>query len=151
MDKWLACVIDTNIWISAFINPRGRPARLIQFAFDGRILLGLSEPLIAEILQVLRRDRIRRRIARQDLEIQEFMDRVRRRSIIVQVGGGLRMCRDPKDDLVLETAIVGEAQYVVSRDEDLTRDLGLVEALQGFGIEVLTMAHLLEILEAETA
>jgi predicted nucleic acid-binding protein len=51
--------------------------------------------------------------------------------------------------MVVETAIEGGARYIVSRDEDLTRDLDLVEALQVYGVEVLTVARFLELLDAE--
>lgn len=53
--------------------------------------------------------------------------------------------------MVVETAIEGRARYIVSRDEDLTRDLDLVAALEAYGIEVLTVARFLELLEAESA
>jgi predicted nucleic acid-binding protein len=63
----------------------------------------------------------------------------------------MRLCRDPKDDLIIETAIVGGGRYLVSRDEDLTRDLDLVEVLQAYGVEILTVARFLELLDAEPA
>lgn len=69
----------------------------------------------------------------------------------MNISGGLHLCRDPKDDLILETAIVGRARYLVPRDEDLTRDLDLVSALRGYGIDVLTVARFLEQLGAEPA
>jgi putative PIN family toxin of toxin-antitoxin system len=49
--------------------------------------------------------------------------------------GTLRLCRDPKDDLVIETAIAGGARYIVSRDEDLTRDLDVVNTLREYDID----------------
>lgn len=36
----------------------------------------------------------------------------------------------------------------MSRDEDLTRDLNLVAALRGYGIEVVTVARFLEYIDA---
>lgn len=45
--------------------------------------------------------------------------------------------------------MLGGARYLVSRDEDLTRDLTLVETLRDQGIDVVTVARFLELLEAE--
>jgi rRNA-processing protein FCF1 len=46
--------------------------------------------------------------------------------------------------VILETAIQGNATYVVSRDEDLTRDLDLKDRLREQGIETITVQHLLD-------
>jgi len=49
---------------------------------------------------------------------------------MVSIEGRLKLCRDPRDDMILETAIVGKATHIVSRDEDLTRDLALARELE---------------------
>lgn len=144
-------VVDTNIWISALINPVGPPARLIQAFRDGRAQLVLSEQLLDELHEVAQRPRIRRRIPFDDQELAELLRTARDRAIIVIVSGNLLLCRDPKDDVVIETARVGQARYVVSRDEDLTRDPNLVDTLRGFGIDVLTVARFLALLDAQTS
>jgi predicted nucleic acid-binding protein len=63
--------------------------------------------------------------------------------------GTVQACRDAKNDLILGTAMLGGARYLVSRDEDFTRDRSLVDALRRRGIDVLTVARFLELLEAE--
>jgi predicted nucleic acid-binding protein len=68
---------------------------------------------------------------------------------VVEIDGTVRLCRDPKDDVVIETAIRGGAHYIVSRDADLTRDLALVDVLRIYGIDVLTVARFLERLDVE--
>ena len=152
MDDWLlAIVVDTNLWISALINPRGAPARLMEAVLSGRVQLVVSSPLLTEIHDVSRRDRIRRRIQMTDPEIDASFAAISKGSRVARVDGRLRLCRDPKDDIVVETAIEGSARYIVSRDEDLTRDLDLVNALQEYGIEVLTVARFLDLLDAEPA
>jgi putative PIN family toxin of toxin-antitoxin system len=150
VNEWLvAIVIDTNIWISALINPHGAPARLIREVLSGRVRLIVSRQLLAEVEAVVRRDRIRRRIAFDDGEIENFFRLISKGARVANIGGSLRMCRDPKDDLILETAIIGRARYLVSRDEDLARDLDLVDALRGYGIEVVTVARFMEHLDAD--
>jgi putative PIN family toxin of toxin-antitoxin system len=147
----LAIVIDTNLWISALINARGAPARVLDAALAGRVRLILSDPLLAELHDVVRRGRIRRRIPLDDLELEGYLAAISRGSSVVEISGTVQVCRDPKDDIVIESAIRGAAHYIVSRDEDLTRDLALVDTLRAFGIDVLTVARFLERLDAEPA
>jgi uncharacterized protein len=52
------------------------------------------------------------------------------------MSGSLHECRDPDDDLILETAIRGQAQYTVTRDDDIKRDLDLIKHLQAHGVTV---------------
>ena len=57
--------------------------------------------------------------------------------------GELHLCRDPEDDFLLETALLGGADCMVSRDDDLKRDLDLIDYLRTSGVEVLSVAQFL--------
>ncbi len=142
----IVAVIDTNIWVSAFLNPQGYPARLVAAGKGGGLVVVSSPPLMEELMEVLLRPRIMkiRQISTSDVEayVRGVASVVR----MVSVSGTLHLCRDPDDDVVLETAVVGGAQYVVSRDEDITRDLNLAEQLAAYDIETITISRLLEML-----
>lgn len=69
----------------------------------------------------------------------------------VSVEGYLKLCRGPRDDMVLETAIAGRATHIVSRDEDLRWDEGLVHELEARGIQVVTVNNFLIELAADEA
>ena len=69
----------------------------------------------------------------------------------VSVEGYLNLCRDPRDDTVLETAIAGKATHIVSRDEDLRRDVDLVRELEARGIQVVTVNNFLVELATDEA
>jgi predicted nucleic acid-binding protein len=56
------------------------------------------------------------------------------------------LSRDPDDDILLETALVGGAQYFVSRDDDVKRDQELLARLRERGVEVLSVAQFLDLL-----
>ena len=56
------------------------------------------------------------------------------------VPGKLRLCRDPRDDAVLETALVGGAEYIVSRDDDVKRDEELIKEMERHDVAVLSVA-----------
>ena len=56
-----------------------------------------------------------------------------------------RICRDPDDDRLIACAVVGEADVIVSGDDDLL-------ALKQVGsIPILTAAQFLEMLERENS
>ena len=50
------------------------------------------------------------------------------------VTGAVRVCRDPRDDMVIETAITGRAAALVSRDDDLKRSPEVAAALGERGV-----------------
>jgi len=60
------------------------------------------------------------------------------------VRGEAQICRDPKDDMVIETAINGHADALVSRDDDLKRAPEVVSLLAERGIRVLSVQRFLD-------
>ncbi len=65
---------------------------------------------------------------------------------VVAPTGHLRICRDASDDLVLETALLGRAKYLVSRDADVTRDLSLIRLFAKRGVRIATVQLFLRLL-----
>lgn len=147
LELLIRVVIDTNVWISAFINPLGPPARLIERAQQGEFALVLSDYLIDEIREVCQRERIRRRLRINPGDIDTLLERFRIESITVETAGTLRLCRDPDDDRILETAVTGRVHYLISRDDDLKRDPDLIEHLVTRGVRIVSVARFLELLD----
>jgi putative PIN family toxin of toxin-antitoxin system len=139
-------LLDTNIWISAFINPTGPPAQVLEQYTDGQYQIVVSQPLLGEIAAVLSRPRVRRAVRVSDERIARWFTRLHSEAAFVAVEGNLRLCRDPKDDIILETAILGEASHLVSRDDDIKRDLNLIAHLHEHNIEVVTVTQFLKLL-----
>ena len=96
-------LVDTNVWVSAFINPAGSPARLHRAWLDNRFQVLVSLPLLDELSDVLTRPRITRKYPIQATDIEEFLKLLIRRSQIVVPTGSVGKCRDPDYDLILET------------------------------------------------
>jgi predicted nucleic acid-binding protein len=69
---------------------------------------------------------------------------------IVPVTGTLKLCRDPKDDVVIETAVAGQVAVLVSGDRDLTDDSAIATALDAQGIRVLTASQFAQELANQT-
>jgi putative PIN family toxin of toxin-antitoxin system len=140
----IIAVLDTNIWVSAFLNPSGFPARLVKAGRDGHFTVVSSLPLLDELQDVLKRPRIMKIRQYAQTEYETFIACVGAVVQLVPVSGELRLCRDHDDDIVLETALRGNATYVVSRDEDLTRDLDLTDRLHERGIKSVTVQRFLD-------
>ena len=144
-------LVDTNVWISAFINGAGTPAQVLDAFWEDRFAPVVSEPLLSEIQDVAYRPDVRRLCRFGDDILAAILARLRHRSIPAVPTGGLHLCRDPRDDFVLETAMLGRAQVVVSRDDDIKPDLDLIAHLQEHGIEVLSVAQFIEWLTARSS
>jgi putative PIN family toxin of toxin-antitoxin system len=146
-------VCDTSVTVSAALNPDGFPARIIAALHAGRFQLVTSEPMLAELAKILARPRIVQRLDRIGFtagDREAFVSNLRDLAVIVSVTGEVRLCRDPEDNAIIETALKGDVDALVSRDEDLTRAWEVIVPLQRAGIRVLTVARFLEALEAET-
>jgi predicted nucleic acid-binding protein len=76
-------------------------------------------------------------------DIAELVALLREQGMEVTVTRSVQLCRDPDDDVILETAFLGNADAVVSRDEDLKGDEDLASVLQTAGIEVLSVRRFL--------
>jgi putative PIN family toxin of toxin-antitoxin system len=137
-------LIDTNVWVSAFINPAGHPAQLRQAWYEQRFEVVVSPPLLDELADVLTRPRITRKYPILDTDVSEFLVLLLQRARLVLPTGRIHECRDPDDDIVLETAILGDAEFVVSRDDDLKGDRDLIERLRDRGVEVVTVQQFLD-------
>ena len=139
-------VVDTNIWVSALLNPDGAPARILAAFLAGRFELVVSEPLLLEMTAVLLRPRIVRRHGLGRDDVESFVALLRAGAHVVTTTGAVRLCRDPDDDAVIETALRGRADALVTRDDDLKGAQEVAVALAAAGIPVLTVRQFLDTL-----
>jgi uncharacterized protein len=106
-------VLDTNVWISAL--EFGGVPDLAVFQALTRDRLAISDFIKAEIRRVLTR-----KFGRDPLEVQALLDELLAQALVVEVAGKVKgVCRDPKDDAILETAWIADAEYLVAGDKDL--------------------------------
>lgn len=145
----MRAVVDTSVSISAAINPSGHPARILAALTAGRFTLVTSAPMLEELAVKLARPRIRRYTRFTPEQEALFVAAIRAVAEVVELTGDVKLCRDPNDDMVIETALKGKADVLVSRDEDLTRTPELAEALAQAGVRVLTVARFVAELEGE--
>ncbi len=136
-------VIDTNIWIRILL--KGRVTLPVLEAFNqDKFQLVMSQPLMEELHLVWNRPRLRQRIdANQAIRLEQ---QLQHRGIWVELETVPPNCRDPKDLPVLATAIDGEAEIIVSGDDDLRADDALKTIMATYGIRLLGVNSFLEYL-----
>jgi uncharacterized protein len=137
-------VIDTNIWIRILL--KGRVTLPILEAFNKeKFQLLMSQPLMDELHLVWNRPRLRERIdPSQAIRLEQ---QLQHRAIWVDLATVPPNCRDPKDLLVLATAIDGRAEIIVSGDDDLRADDALRAAMATYGIQLLGVHSFLKYLD----
>jgi putative PIN family toxin of toxin-antitoxin system len=142
-------VVDTNVWVSAVLNEAGLPTRILDAYLAGRFTLVVSEPMLVEMAEVLARPRLARRHGRPPERIATLVATLREKAALVPVSGTVQVCRDPDDNVVIETAMGGRADLLVSGDQDLTHAQEVAEHLAGVGIRVITVRRFLEELDSQ--
>ncbi|PKO21809.1 MAG: putative toxin-antitoxin system toxin component, PIN family [Chloroflexi bacterium HGW-Chloroflexi-1] len=139
-------VIDVNIIIRGLLSPTGASAALLEAVRRRRCLLIASRAYLDEIHRVLHRPRFVQRYGITRVRRQRLIARLYTLALLVEPTGRLTLCRDPKDDYLVEMALLGQAAYLVSEDADLLEDPDIVEFLRQHGVELVhvgTFARLL--------
>jgi uncharacterized protein len=137
----MRAVLDTNVIVSAVLTQGSPPDQVIQVLRQGAFELITSEILLAELERVLRRPYFRDRLGWTDLEISTFISGIEQEALVVSPTVQLNVVLiDIDDNRVLEAAIAGQADYIVSGD----RDLLTLDSYKG--IEIVTPATFISIL-----
>lgn len=144
MPSAVRVVVDTNTFVSGVLTPAGATGAVLAAFRDGKFMLITSEPMLDEVSEVLRRPRIAGRYGIQSRDVDDLVALMRERAEIVKLAGDVHLCRDPDDDMLIEAALVGNATVLVTRDEDLVRDLDVIDYLKERGVAVMTVRHFLE-------
>lgn len=121
-------VADTNTVVSALLWG-GLPAELLAAAREQRITLCTSATLLAELEDVLGREKFAARIARVGGNVERLVSGYRALATLVRPATLEPTARDPDDDHVLACAVGATAQLIVTRDRDLL-DLGLFREIR---------------------
>jgi uncharacterized protein len=85
----------------------------------GHHILLYAESLLEELVDVLGWPRLRNKYGLGDDDIKTVLGLILLRGEEVVPRRRIRACRDPKDDKFLEVALAGQADILVSDDEDL--------------------------------
>jgi uncharacterized protein len=100
-------VLDTNIIVSALLQPLGPPAQVFLLALGGSVQLCMSGNVYFEYEEVIRRPRLRR----DENVIAATLHAIREKAHWVRPTEAIRECADPDDDIFLECAQAATAAY----------------------------------------
>lgn len=111
-------VLDPGVLVSALITPTGTPAKLLAQVRDGDLELVVSPLLLAELEEVLRREKFRRYV---DLEtVRDYVEMLRRESFAFADPDEAPPIRsDDTDDDYLLTLARSQNAVLVSGDSHL--------------------------------
>jgi len=138
----LKIILDTNVFVSALINPHGKPSQILDCVFENKLRLFLSAPIIEELEQVLNYPKLVKRHGLEEEEVEEFISSLLSITSLVREEQTIKAIPcDPSDDKFLSCAISAKADCIISGDEHL---LNLDEYA---GIRIVTPARFLEIME----
>jgi putative PIN family toxin of toxin-antitoxin system len=123
-------IIDTNVLFTALKSSQGASYKLISLLPSKRFSIAISVPLIIEYEDVLRRGKLPASIT--ETEISDFID------FFCRVGDQQDIfflwrpfLTDPSDDLVLEAAVAGGCDAIITYNKRHLKNVGK------FGLRIL--------------
>jgi len=115
----IRAVVDTNILISGVIKPEGATGEILRRLRDGEFALLYTEPLLVELAEGINRPRIRQKYSLGSEDIETVLALILLRGEPIDPTRRVEICRDPKDNMILEAAAAGQADMITSGDFDL--------------------------------
>lgn len=108
-------VLDTNLWISFLISKR--QSDLDDLLKSSQVILIYSAELMDEFLEVSQRPKFKKYFDLTDLE--SLMLYFEKTGEFIKVTTDLKLCRDRKDNFLLNLPVDGAADFLVTGDSDL--------------------------------
>jgi putative PIN family toxin of toxin-antitoxin system len=130
-------VVDTNVFVAALRSSRGASHRLLRLIDRGKFEINISVPLVLEYEDAGKR--VAEEVGLGDEDIEDIVDYICKVANHHKVYYLWRpFLRDPKDDMVLELAVSGGCEVIVTYN---VRDF---EGVEAFGLKVMTAKEFLE-------
>ncbi|QWR76004.1 putative toxin-antitoxin system toxin component, PIN family [Candidatus Magnetomonas plexicatena] len=128
----LKIVIDANVFISAILNSRGSPAKILDLVKSGKLMLITSVMIISEVKKVILYPKIQKRHKYTSHEVQQYLDKIFVIAQVIETDLKIEaIAEDSTDNKYLECALGGGADFIVSGDHHLL-DLKVFQ-----GVEIL--------------
>lgn len=109
-------VLDTNVFISAFILPDSQGERAFLLARQRRFNLYTSVAILTETAQILRE-----KFGQPEDDIREMLRVISRAAQVLKPTTTLQVLDDGPDNRILECAIAARADLVVTGDRHLLK------------------------------
>lgn len=125
----IRAVIDTNVFVSGLISPHGVPGKILRAWEEKRIVVLVNRAILDEIQEVLLRPQIRKYHRLTDKQVEEFCGHIEQFGILIQQSKKLpHLSIDPDDLKLMDCAIAGKAEFLVTGDKELL-NLGMIGEL----------------------
>ncbi len=132
---------DTNVLVSATFWT-GDSYKILDMIDKGEVELVLSDDIIKEYTDVVNRDEIMKKVENKGLIISKIVDSAITNATLVEPVEKLDVVKeDINDNIIIECAIEGKVDYIVTQDEHLL-DLKEFE-----GIKIVTPEEMMKILD----
>lgn len=117
----LTLVLDTNVWISAKLW-KGQPFRIVKAAEEDRVGIIISEELVKETSRALTYPRMKHICEETGVSPSHLIDAILKVAQLVEVKSRFHVVHeDSADNKIIECAIDGKADFIVSGDAHLTK------------------------------
>ena len=134
-------VMDTGVFVAG-VFWRSEPHKCVKAWLLGMVSLVVTDAIYEEYERTLRRVKFDQGF---DTDLAPWLTLVREYGVWVTPDTfPTPVCRDPKDDIMIEAALAGQAHTIIARDRDLTT------LEKPFGIRVLAPRQWLGSLPRET-
>jgi len=133
----LKAVLDTNIFISTVLGGK-ISGKICELLIKGKFRLLYTLDLLGELKYVLST----KDLEFNEIEIEKILTFIKAEAIFVQPSKKILLCRDPKDNIVLECASAGKADAIITGDKDLLS----IDSF--FNIPILTPRQFLSMLHS---
>jgi len=128
-------VLDTNTWVSG-LGWGGPPGDVVEAALAGRFQIVTSPALLEELRRVLTYPKL----AKMFGDANEIVELITVASQVVRPTVTLDLVRDPDDNRVLEAAVTGSVDVIVTGDADLL----VLDVVQG--VRIVSPADFIDVL-----
>lgn len=106
-------LIDTNVLISA-LGFKGNPRQILLLALDKKFKAVTSRILLAELHEV-----VNKKFPKLAHELKIIERKIRKLFLVVHPKETISVVRDIDDNRVLEAAIEGKCNFIITGDQDL--------------------------------
>ena len=110
-------VLDTNVLISAALRLEGPPRAVVDVVRAENGVLLFSDETFDELRSRLQLPKFDDYVDREGRAV--YLAQLEAVAEWVSIAGAKLGCRDPDDDKLLETALMGEADCLITGDRDL--------------------------------
>lgn len=108
-------ILDTNLWISFLISKNF--TQIDELIENRKITLIFSNELISEFLDVISRPKFEKYFSKIDIE--KILIYFAQFGKMIKVKSDIKLCRDEKDNFLLNLSVDSKADFLITGDSDL--------------------------------